>query len=123
MRKAASSEGEYLLASMAATVWRVMPMRSASCAWVISPLANRSARMELVILVARSLVSSLADLQRATERVRAGDYGYRVPVVATDETGTTKINKFILNHSFLLPTLICSVGTVAIASVLARIII
>src|ERR1017187_7101073 len=33
------------------TVWRVTPTRSASCACVISPWANRSPRIELVILV------------------------------------------------------------------------
>jgi class 3 adenylate cyclase len=55
--------------------------------WVIAVVVSFTISLELVVLVARSLVSSLADLQRATERVRAGDYGYRVPVVATDETG------------------------------------
>jgi adenylate cyclase len=55
--------------------------------WVIAVAVSFTISLELVILVARSLVSSLSDLQRATERVRAGDYGYRVPVVATDETG------------------------------------
>jgi class 3 adenylate cyclase len=43
--------------------------------------------LELVVLAARSLGSSLADLRQATERVRAGDFTARVPVVATDETG------------------------------------
>src|SRR5205085_9962516 len=42
---------------------------------------------ELLVLMARSLGAALGDLQRATERVRAGDYTARVPVVATDETG------------------------------------
>jgi hypothetical protein len=41
------------------------------------------ARRNSYALVVRSLGSSLGDLQRATERVRAGDYGARVPVVAT----------------------------------------
>ena len=35
----------------------------------------------------RTLGASLRDLQRATELVRMGDYGARVAVVATDETG------------------------------------
>ncbi|HEY3725730.1 MAG TPA: adenylate/guanylate cyclase domain-containing protein [Solirubrobacteraceae bacterium] len=55
--------------------------------WVIAVVVSFTISLELVVLVARSLVSSLADLQRATERVRRGDYSYRVPVVATDETG------------------------------------
>jgi len=37
--------------SMAMMVCRVTPMRCASCACVISPWANRSARIALVILV------------------------------------------------------------------------
>jgi hypothetical protein len=36
---------------MAMMVCRVTPIRCASCACVISPWANRSARIELVILV------------------------------------------------------------------------
>jgi HAMP domain-containing protein len=43
--------------------------------------------LELVVLVARSLSASIADLQAATERVMAGDLGARVPVVTIDETG------------------------------------
>jgi class 3 adenylate cyclase len=55
--------------------------------WAIAVVVSFTISLELVILVARSLVSSLGDLQRATERVRAGDLSARVPVVATDETG------------------------------------
>jgi adenylate cyclase len=55
--------------------------------WAIAVVVSFTISLELVILVARSLMSSLGDLQRATERVRAGDLGARVPVVATDETG------------------------------------
>ncbi len=36
---------------MAMIVCLVTPMRSANCAWVISPWANRSSRIEFVILV------------------------------------------------------------------------
>jgi adenylate cyclase len=44
--------------------------------------------LELVILVTRSLGRALAELKQATEQVRVCDYTARVPVVATDETGT-----------------------------------
>jgi adenylate cyclase len=57
-------------------------------AWLIAVAVSFTISLELVILVVRSLASSLGDLQRATERVRGGDYSARVPVVATDETGT-----------------------------------
>jgi class 3 adenylate cyclase len=55
--------------------------------WLIAVGVSFTISLELVILVVRSLGSSLTDLQRATERVRAGDYSARVPVVASDETG------------------------------------
>jgi adenylate cyclase len=55
--------------------------------WLIAVGVSFTISFELVVLVLRSLGSSLNDLQHATERVRAGDYGARVPVVATDETG------------------------------------
>jgi class 3 adenylate cyclase len=55
--------------------------------WLIAVGVSVTISLELVILAARSLGSSLADLRRATERVRAGDYRARVPIVATDETG------------------------------------
>jgi hypothetical protein len=51
IRKAISSDGEYRPCSMAMTVCRVTPMRSARSAWVISSLANRKARMEFVTRV------------------------------------------------------------------------
>ncbi len=56
-------------------------------AWLIAVVVSFTISLELVILVVRSLGSSLADLQRATELVAAGDFTARVPVVATDETG------------------------------------
>jgi adenylate cyclase len=55
--------------------------------WLIAVIVSFTISLELVILVVRSLGSSLTDLQRATERVQAGDYSARVHVVATDETG------------------------------------
>jgi class 3 adenylate cyclase len=56
-------------------------------AWVIAVAVSFTISLELVVLVVRSLASSLRDLRRATERVRAGDFSARVPVVSTDETG------------------------------------
>jgi class 3 adenylate cyclase len=42
---------------------------------------------ELSLLLVRSIVSPLQDLQEGTERVAAGDFSVRVPVVGSDETG------------------------------------
>src|SRR5258708_9776672 len=49
MRNATSSEGEYFPSSMAFTVWRVTPMRSASACCVISLCSKRSRRMWLLM--------------------------------------------------------------------------
>jgi class 3 adenylate cyclase len=43
--------------------------------------------LDLIMLVSRSVLSTVDDLRRGTERVGAGDLTARVPVVATDETG------------------------------------
>jgi adenylate cyclase len=56
-------------------------------AWVVAVAVSFTISLELTVLVVRSLVSSLRDLRRATERVRAGDLTARVPVVSTDESG------------------------------------
>jgi adenylate cyclase len=42
---------------------------------------------ELSLLLLRSIVGPIQDLQRGTERVAAGDFRARVPVVGSDETG------------------------------------
>jgi adenylate cyclase len=56
-------------------------------AWLIAVGVSFTLSFELVVLMVRTLGAALGDLQRATERVRMGDYTARVPVVATDETG------------------------------------
>jgi class 3 adenylate cyclase len=55
--------------------------------WLIAVAVSFTISLELVVLVARSISASIAELQTATERVMAGDLGARVPVVTTDETG------------------------------------
>jgi len=55
--------------------------------WLVAVAVSFTISLELVVLVARSIATSIAELQAATERVMAGDLGARVPVVTTDETG------------------------------------
>ena len=43
--------------------------------------------LELTLLVTRSVLRPLADLQKATERVLGGDFDVTVPVTTGDETG------------------------------------
>jgi class 3 adenylate cyclase len=56
--------------------------------WLIAVGVSFTISLELTVLAVRSLASALIDLRQATERVRRGDYSARVPVVATDETGS-----------------------------------
>ncbi len=55
--------------------------------WLIAVAVALTVSLELVVLAVRTLGTSLGELRRATEQVRAGDFSARVPVVATDETG------------------------------------
>ncbi len=55
--------------------------------WLIAVGVSLTISLELVVLVVRTLGTSLGELRRATEQVRAGDFSARVPVVATDEIG------------------------------------
>lgn len=43
--------------------------------------------LELALLVLRSILEPIDDLQEGTERVAGGDYAVRVPVLGSDETG------------------------------------
>src|SRR3546814_19827284 len=73
MRKATSSEGEYLPCSIAAIVWRVTPTRSPSSPCVISPARKRSVRMSLA---KGGLAMPAPPIARKDDRMahRHGDY-------------------------------------------------
>jgi anaerobic C4-dicarboxylate transporter DcuA len=47
-------------------------------------------------------------------------YGTVLAAVSFDQTGTTRIGKYLLNHSFMLPGLVTTVTATVVASVLAR---
>ena len=48
-------------------------------------------------------------------------YGTLLAAVSFDQTGTTKIGKYLLNHSFMLPGLVTIISTIVIALLLSRI--
>jgi anaerobic C4-dicarboxylate transporter len=48
-------------------------------------------------------------------------YGTVLSAVSFDQTGTTKIGKYLLNHSFMLPGLVTMFCAVAIALLLSRV--
>jgi class 3 adenylate cyclase len=62
-------------------------LRGLGLSWLIAVAVSFTISFELVVLVVRSLLSSLRDLQEATDKITKGDYSARIPVVTTDETG------------------------------------
>ena len=51
------------------------------------------------------------------------NYPTVVAAINFDRTGTTGIGKYILNHSFMIPGLIATIGAVAIGILLSMIIL
>jgi anaerobic C4-dicarboxylate transporter DcuA len=47
-------------------------------------------------------------------------YGTLIAAINFDRTGTTRIGRFVLNHSFMLPGLISTITTVAVGFVIAK---
>jgi anaerobic C4-dicarboxylate transporter DcuA len=50
-------------------------------------------------------------------------YGTVLAAVSFDQTGTTKIGKYLLNHSFMRPGLVCVVSAVLIAFLLSKLLL
>ena len=48
-------------------------------------------------------------------------YGTIVAAIAFDQTGTTKIGKYILNHSFMRPGLVASVSAIVVGLTIAKV--
>lgn len=49
-------------------------------------------------------------------------YGTALAAVAMDQTGTTRIGRYVLNHSFMIPGLVTAVSAVALALLLGSVI-
>ena len=49
-------------------------------------------------------------------------YGTIIAAINFDRTGTTRIGRFVLNHSFMLPGLVATGSAVVIGLVLARLV-
>jgi anaerobic C4-dicarboxylate transporter len=48
-------------------------------------------------------------------------YGTLLAAVSFDQTGTTKIGRFLLNHSFMLPGLVSVTTAILLALLLTRV--
>ncbi|WP_249012192.1 adenylate/guanylate cyclase domain-containing protein [Conexibacter sp. DBS9H8] len=55
--------------------------------WALAVGVSLTLSLELLVLVVRTVGSTLSDISRAIDRVQAGDFSVRVPVVSTDEGG------------------------------------
>ena len=55
--------------------------------WVLAVGVSLTLSLELLLLVVRTLGTTMGDIRRAIDRIQAGDYSARVPVVSTDEAG------------------------------------
>jgi adenylate cyclase len=55
--------------------------------WLLAVGVSLTMGLELLLLSLRTVGSTMNDIRRAIDRVQAGDYRTRVPVVSTDETG------------------------------------
>jgi anaerobic C4-dicarboxylate transporter DcuA len=50
-------------------------------------------------------------------------YGTVLAAVSLDQTGTTRIGRFVLNHSFMLPGIVSTVASTAVALALASLLL
>ena len=50
-------------------------------------------------------------------------HGTLLAAVSFDQTGTTKIGKYLLNHSFMLPGLVTIFSTILIALLLSKFVV
>jgi anaerobic C4-dicarboxylate transporter len=50
-------------------------------------------------------------------------YGTTIAAVSFDQSGTTKIGKYLLNHSFMLPGLVTTISAIAIAILLSKLLL
>ena len=49
-------------------------------------------------------------------------YATMLAAISFDQTGTTRIGKYVLNHSFMLPGMVATISSVAIGFVLAKVV-
>jgi len=49
------------------------------------------------------------------------NYGTMIATIQFDRTGSTRIGKYVLNHSFMMPGIICTVGAVAFGLIIASV--
>jgi anaerobic C4-dicarboxylate transporter-like protein len=109
-----------------ASVLEVYPWTFAIGMFVLSTmLFSQAATVAILMPVGVALklpAATLAALYPAANGIFfLPTYGTLLAAVSFDQTGTTKIGKYLLNHSFMLPGLVTITSTIIIALLLSKI--
>ncbi|HET8781841.1 MAG TPA: anaerobic C4-dicarboxylate transporter [Pyrinomonadaceae bacterium] len=110
-----------------ATLLQAYPWTFAIGMFVLSTmLFSQAATVAILLPVGMALklpAATLAALYPAANGIFfLPTYGTLLAAVSFDQTGTTKIGKYLLNHSFMLPGLVTIISTVVFALLLSRIV-
>jgi anaerobic C4-dicarboxylate transporter len=109
--------------ALAATVQR-HPWTFAIALFALSVLlysqaATVAALMPLGITLGISPLTLIAMFPAVNGYFFLPTYGTIVAAIQFDQTGTTRIGRFLLNHSFMLPGLVATIGAVTIGFAMA----
>jgi anaerobic C4-dicarboxylate transporter DcuA len=110
-----------------ASVLEVYPWTFAIGMFVLSTmLFSQAATVAILMPVGVALklpAATLAALYPAANGIFfLPTYGTLLAAVSFDQTGTTKIGKYLLNHSFMLPGLVTITSTIIIALLLSKLV-
>lgn len=92
-------------------------------ALILSQAATTRALVPLGIALGLSPVALVATWPAVNSYFFFPNYATVIAGVAFDTTGTTKIGKFVLNHSFMIPGLIACITSVAVGFAIAGVIL
>jgi anaerobic C4-dicarboxylate transporter DcuA len=115
-----------LIVSQISDLVQVYPSAFAAGMFILSTmLFSQAATVSLLMPVGQALglpVSLLVAFYPASNGLFfLPTYGTVLAAVSFDQTGTTRIGKYLLNHSFMLPGLVTMISSVLIALLLSKI--
>jgi anaerobic C4-dicarboxylate transporter DcuA len=89
---------------------------------LFSQASTVAALMPLGIALGLSATTLIAMFPAVNGYFFLPTYGTIVAAVAFDSTGTTRIGRYVLNHSFMLPGMVATISAVAIGLLIAKLI-
>jgi anaerobic C4-dicarboxylate transporter DcuA len=118
----------FLIVSGISTLVKVYPLAFAAGMFLLSTmLFSQAATVSLLMPVGQALGMPTALLiafyPASNGLFFVPTYGTVLAAVSFDQTGTTRIGKYLLNHSFMRPGLVTTVSAVAIALLLSKILL